>query len=203
MGTEGVQSMTPLPAGEPPCWEVQLKPYGLDDQKPEDEPSPSYKSTRKALLPPGRGGGGLDRQKRAEDVSKDVVFVSHLRWRCVASIRGCPNRRIPVAPEVHRFPAAPEIGFRRGEATKEPIEDLIGQQHPAKTGPRPIPSHGSRLTVAERFLSPRGRRRRWMRCLAGERQKRTSTTRGSNTKLNLWKPLRPRVVLWPQERTAP
>ena len=59
--------MTPFQSE--PCWEAQLKRM-LDDQKPEDAHL-DYKDTE-SLLPSGRGGGGLDRQKRAEDISKDV-----------------------------------------------------------------------------------------------------------------------------------
>ena len=43
----------------------------LQDQTPEDLHL-DYKGQR-SLLPPGRGGsGGIDKQKRAEDISKDV-----------------------------------------------------------------------------------------------------------------------------------
>ena len=53
-----------VPFQTEPYWEAELKRM-LDDQKPEDAHL-DYKGTE-SLLPPGRGGGGLDKQKRAED----------------------------------------------------------------------------------------------------------------------------------------
>ena len=54
----------------PNCdWTVEL-PQMLSRQDPESLHL-DYKA-RDSLLPRGRGGGGIDRQKRAEDVSKDV-----------------------------------------------------------------------------------------------------------------------------------
>ena len=51
-------------------WEEELKRM-LTEQQPEDLHL-DYKEKR-SLLPPGRGGGGaIDKQKRAENISKDV-----------------------------------------------------------------------------------------------------------------------------------
>ena len=46
-----------VPFQTEPYWEAELKRM-LDDQKPEDAHL-GYKGTE-SLLPPGRGGGGLD-----------------------------------------------------------------------------------------------------------------------------------------------
>ena len=113
-----------------PYWETQLKRM-LDNQKPEDAHL-DYKDT-KSLLPPGRGGGGLDRQKRAEDISKDVS--SFLNSDGGVLVYGVPESEDPSRTGGLPIPGGPEIGFRRGEVTKETIEDLIT----SNIQPRPSP----------------------------------------------------------------
>ena len=113
-----------------PCWETQLRRM-LDDQKPEDTHL-DYKGTE-SLLPPGRGGGGLDRQKRAEDISKDVS--SFLNSDGGVLVYGVPESEDPSRTGGSPIPGGPEIGFRRGEITKETIEDLITSNIQPRPGP--------------------------------------------------------------------
>ena len=113
-----------------PYWETQLKRM-LDDQKPEDAHL-DYKDT-KSLLPPGRGGGGLDRQKRAEDISKDVS--SFLNSDGGVLVYGVPESEDPSRTGGLPIPGGPEIGFWRGEVTKETIEDLITSNIQPRPGP--------------------------------------------------------------------
>ena len=101
-------------------WEAQLKRM-LDDQKPEDAHL-DYKG-KESLLPTGRGGGGLDKQKRSDDISKDVS--SFLNSDGGVLVYGVPESEDPSLTGGSPIPSGPEIGFRRGEVTKETIEDLI------------------------------------------------------------------------------
>ena len=112
------------------CWEAQLERM-LDDQKPEDAHL-DYKGTE-SLLPSGRGGGGLDRQKRAEDISKDVS--SFLNSDGGLMVYGVPESEDPSRTGGSPIPGGPEIGFRRGEVTKETIEDLITSNIQPRPGP--------------------------------------------------------------------
>ena len=112
------------------CWEAQLERM-LDDRKPEDAHL-DYKGTE-SLLPSGRGGGGLDRQKRAEDISKDVS--SFLNSDSGLMVYGVPESEDPSRTGGSPIPGGPEIGFRRGEVTKETIEDLITSNIQPRPGP--------------------------------------------------------------------
>ena len=112
------------------CWEAQLQRM-FDDQKPEDAHL-DYKG-RKSLLPSGRGGSGLDKQKRAEDISKDVS--SFLNSDGGVLVYGVPESGDPSRTGGSPIPGGPEVGFRRGEVTKETIEDLITSNIQPRPGP--------------------------------------------------------------------
>ena len=111
-------------------WEAELKRI-LDDQKPEDDHL-DYKGVE-SLLPPGRGGGGLDRQKRAADISKDVS--SFLNSDGGVLVYGVPESEDPGRTGGSPLPVGPEIGFERGTVTKETIEDLITSNIQPRPGP--------------------------------------------------------------------
>jgi hypothetical protein len=97
----------------------------LKDQEPESSHL-DYKEKR-ALLPPNRGGRGLDSQKRAEDISKDVssflnsdggVLIYEIREDSgSASTGGAPLPFFEFDPS--------KDGYSRYEMTKETIENLI------------------------------------------------------------------------------
>ena len=105
-------------------WSREFKRM-LDEQQPEDLHL-DYKDKR-SLLPPGRGGGGIDRQKRANDVSKDVS--SFLNSDGGVLIYGVPETDDPNATGGAPIPVDScgpgKIGFERGEIDKETIENLI------------------------------------------------------------------------------
>ena len=118
-------------------WRSELKRM-LEEQQPEDLHL-DYKDKR-SLLPPGRGGSGMDKQKRADDVSKDIS--SFLNSDGGVLIYGVPETDDPNA--TGGTPAAPlpvdscspdKIGFERGEITKETIENLITSNIQPKPGP--------------------------------------------------------------------
>ena len=157
-------------------WEAQLKRM-LDDEKPEDAHL-DYKGPE-SLLPPGRGGGGLDRQKRAEDISKDVS--SFLNSDGGVLVYGVPESEDPNRTGGSPNISGPEIGFPRGEVNKETIEDLITSNIQPRPGPdlfqvTEVP-YRDRIVLSSRSLSD------W--AMFGRRKTR-STTRGSNIKLNPW-----------------
>ena len=107
----------------------------LEEQQPEDLHL-DYKDKR-SLLPPGRGGGGIDRQKRANDVSKDVS--SFLNSDGGVLIYGVPETDDPNTTGGAPIPLnsldSDKIGFERGEITKETIENLITSNIQPKPGP--------------------------------------------------------------------
>ena len=111
-------------------WEAELKRI-LDDQKPEDAHL-DYKGIE-SLLPPGKGGGGLDKQKRAEDISKDVS--SFLNSDGGVLVYGVPESNDPSRTGGSPIPGGPDIGFQRGRVTKETIEDLITSNIQPRPGP--------------------------------------------------------------------
>ena len=104
----------------------------LQDQTPEDLHL-DYKEQR-SLLPPGRGGGvGIDKQKRAEDISKDVsAFLNSdggvLVYGVAESISPDDTGGSPV-------PGSAQVGFTRGEIDKETIENLITSNIQPKPSP--------------------------------------------------------------------
>ena len=112
------------------CWEAKLKRM-LDDQKPEDAHL-DYKA-QKSLLPPGRGGRGLDSQKRAEDISKDVS--SFLNSDGGVLVYGVPESEDASLTGGSPIPGGRETGFRRGEVAKETVEDLITSNIQPRPGP--------------------------------------------------------------------
>ncbi len=111
-------------------WEAELKRM-LADQKPEDVHL-DYKGTE-SLLPSGRGGGGLDGQKRADDISKDVS--SFLNSDGGVLVYGVPESQDPDRTGGSPIPGGPDIGFRRRVVTKETIEDLITSNIQPRPGP--------------------------------------------------------------------
>lgn len=115
-------------------WKKELKRM-LKSQEPEDLHL-DYKDKR-SLLPRGRGGGGIDRQKRAEDVSKDVS--SFLNSDGGVLIYGVPETSdsdtTGGAPIPTDSADSNRIGFDRGEIDKEAIENLITSNIQPKPGP--------------------------------------------------------------------
>jgi hypothetical protein len=108
-------------------WHRELKRL-LDTQEPEHYHL-EYKD-KTSLLPPGQGGGGINQQKRAEDVSKDVS--SFLNSDGGNLIYGVPETKSSKATGGAPIPLAEssDIGFpREGGKTetvsKETIERLI------------------------------------------------------------------------------
>ena len=115
-------------------WSSELKRM-LEEQQPEDLHL-DYKDKR-SLLPPGKGGGGIDRQKRANDVSKDVS--SFLNSDGGVLIYGVPETDDPNTTGGAPIPLnsldSNKIGFERGEITKETIENLITSNIQPNPGP--------------------------------------------------------------------
>ena len=80
----------------------------------------------RSLTPPGRGGQGIDKQKRAEDVSKDVS--SFLNSDGGVLIYGVPETTDPSSTGGAPIPLArsTDIGFTpEDKVAKETIENLI------------------------------------------------------------------------------
>ena len=108
-----------------PYWEAELKRM-LDDQKPEDAHL-DYKGTE-SLLPPGRGGGGLDKQKRAESGISHIGSLQaqraiQTRWwhhsqvlqgqsNSGLSNKGCDSRREPCFLSVFVVFRSPANGVK-------------------------------------------------------------------------------------------
>ena len=111
-------------------WSAELKRM-LEEQRPEDLHL-DYKR-KESLLPPGKGGNGVDKQKRAEDISKDVS--SFLNSDGGVLVYGVPESEDPSVTGGSPVPGGPEIGFQRGEVGKETIENLIT----SNIQPRPSP----------------------------------------------------------------
>ena len=104
-------------------WQLELKRL-LDTQEPESLHL-DYKDKR-SLTPPGRGGQGIDKQKRAEDVSKDVS--SFLNSDGGVLIYGVPETTDPSSTGGAPIPLAQstDIGFTpEDKVAKETIENLI------------------------------------------------------------------------------
>ena len=104
-------------------WQVELKRL-LDIQEPESLHL-DYKDKR-SLTPPGRGGQGIDKQKRAEDVSKDIS--SFLNSDGGVLIYGVPETTDPSSTGGAPIPLAQstDIGFTpEDKVDKETIENLI------------------------------------------------------------------------------
>ena len=108
-------------------WNAELGRL-LCDQVPEDSHR-EYKD-KIALLPPGRGGGGIDSQKRAGDVSKDVS--SFLNSDGGVLIYGVPETNDHTSTGGSPAPLSepegigfPREGGRTETVSKETIERLI------------------------------------------------------------------------------
>ena len=99
-------------------WWARALDRMLQDQTPEDLHL-DYKE-RRSLVPPGRGGnGGIDKPKRAEDISKDVSAFLNFGW----GDSGVWSARIHE-PRRHRRFSGPGRCRRwfhpRGKLTKKP-----------------------------------------------------------------------------------
>ena len=103
----------------------------LVEQKPEDIHL-DYKDAR-SLFPTARGGGGVDKQKRGEDISKDVS--SFLNSDGGVLVYGVPESEDPNSTGGAPIPGGPEIGFKRGEIDKETVENLITSNIQPKLDP--------------------------------------------------------------------
>ena len=115
-------------------WAAEL-PRMLRRQDPESFHL-DYKA-RGSLLPLGRGGPGVDRQKRAEDISKDVS--SFLNSDGGVLIYGIREENDPQSTATAPVPASkfdPSIdGYDRHDIDEETIENLIT----TNVQPRPAP----------------------------------------------------------------
>ena len=103
----------------------------LVEQRPEDIHL-DYKDVR-SLFPTARGGGGVDKQKRGEDISKDVS--SFLNSDGGVLVYGVPESQDPNSTGGAPIPGGPEIGFKRGEIDKETVENLITSNIQPKLDP--------------------------------------------------------------------
>ena len=111
-------------------WSAELKRM-LHEQRPEDLHL-DYKG-KMSLLPQGRGGGGIDKQKRAEDISKDVS--SFLNSDGGVLVYGVPETEDPNVTGGAPVPGGQDVGFERGEIDKETIEHLVTSNVQPRPGP--------------------------------------------------------------------
>ena len=113
-------------------WGIEFKRM-LQHQTPEDLHL-DYKEQR-SLLPPGRGGGSaaIDKQKRAEDISKDVS--AFLNSDGGVLVYGVPESINPDDTGGSPVPGGAHVGFSRGEIDKETIENLITSNIQPKPSP--------------------------------------------------------------------
>ena len=111
-------------------WVAQLDRM-LEEQIPEDLHL-DYKE-KGSLLPSVKGSGGIDKQKRAEDISKDVS--SFLNSDGGVLVYGVPETQDRNLTGGSPIPDGPNIGFRREEIKKETIENLITSNIQPKLGP--------------------------------------------------------------------
>ena len=85
-----------------------------------------------ALLPPSQGGTGINKQKRAADISKDVTaFLNSDGGALVYGVR--EERKSGGAP-VPLFDPKKD-GFAAGEVSKEEIEDIVTSNIQYRPGP--------------------------------------------------------------------
>ena len=111
-------------------WREQLQRM-IGEQEPENLHL-DYKEKR-SLLPPSRGGGGIDKQKRADDISKDVS--SFLNSDGGVLVYGVPETTDPSSTGGSPIPYDSEIGFEREEISKEAIENLVTSNIQPRPGP--------------------------------------------------------------------
>ena len=103
----------------------------LEEQRPEDLHL-DYKDKR-SLLPTSRSGGSVDKQKRAEDLSKDVS--SFLNSDGGVLVYGVPESDSIDDTGGTPIPGGSDIGFNRGDIDKETIENLITSNIQPRPGP--------------------------------------------------------------------
>ena len=104
-------------------WQAELKRL-FEDQEPENLYL-DYKE-RRSLLPPGKGGPGIDKEKRRDDVSKDVT--SFLNSDGGILIYGVPETTDPSSTGGTPVPLSEssDIGFTpEDKVDKETLENLI------------------------------------------------------------------------------
>ena len=111
-------------------WEREIA-RKLTDGEPEDLHL-DYKD-KESLMPRGRGGGGIDKQKRAEDISKDVS--SFLNSEGGVLVYGVPETNDQDSTGGSPVPSGSDIGFRREDIDKETIENLITSNIQPKPSP--------------------------------------------------------------------
>ena len=111
-------------------WSVELNRM-IEEQIPEDLHL-DYKEQR-SLLPSSRGSSGIDKQKRADDVSKDVS--SFLNSDGGVLVYGVPEMSEPNVTGGTPIPSGLGVGFQRDEIGKETIENLITGNIQPKPGP--------------------------------------------------------------------
>ena len=111
-------------------WEREIE-RKLADQEPENVHL-DYKD-KESLIPLGRGGGGIDKQKRAEDISKDVS--SFINSDGGVLVYGVPETNDPNSTGGSPVPTGYDIGFQRGDIDKETIENLITSNIQPRPGP--------------------------------------------------------------------
>ena len=102
----------------------------IEDQIPEDLHL-DYKE-KGSLVPTARGSNRPDKQKRAEDISKDVS--SFLNSDGGVLIYGVPETQDPNLTGGSPVPGGSDIGFLREDIRKETIEDLITSNIQPKPG---------------------------------------------------------------------
>ncbi|MDE0002303.1 MAG: ATP-binding protein [Rhodospirillaceae bacterium] len=113
-------------------WSRELK-RKIRDQEPENLHL-DYKD-KQGLLPPTKGGGGINKEKRATDVSKDVT--SFLNSDGGVLIYGVPEDQGSASTGGAPVPITQSglIGLQPGEIDKETIENLITSNIQPKPGP--------------------------------------------------------------------
>ena len=103
---------------------------------------------KRAYCPRVEAGRGLNSQKRAEDISKDVS--SFLNSDGGVLVYGVPESEDASLTGGSPIPDGPEIGFRIGEVAKETIEDLITSNIQPRPGPDLFRVTGSTLLWPDR-----------------------------------------------------
>ena len=130
-------------------WSTELKRM-LEEQRPENLHL-DYKD-KESLTPPGKGGGGIDKQKRAVDISKDVS--SFLNSNGGVLVYGVPETQDTSATGGSPIPGGQAIGFTRGGLDKETVENLITSNVQPRPGPElvqvtEVPYEGQIVFVVE------------------------------------------------------
>jgi hypothetical protein len=88
-------------------------------------------------MPSARGGGGIDKQKRAEDLSKDVsAFLNSDGGSLVCGIREDEGTEATGGAPVPLALFEPSVdGYARGDIAKEDIENIVTSNIQPKIGP--------------------------------------------------------------------